>query len=245
VLSGGEPTLTPDAAMSIMTLAKELGYKKIIIQTNGSGLSCNPELCVFLRDFSEHSDVCVSFSVHGPDSGIHDAMSRTPGSFLKLLDAIRIIASTNCGIYTNTVVSRLNIDCLEDIADLILPYRPQVLQFSMMHLSMPSELSTDLLETALAVRRLKNVVPADILRTEGIPYCLMYGMEGCVGESFWPEKLDLYNQNNSYMNDFKQLDSGMRWKAQSCTGCIMNEICMGIWKEHAEQFLVAGIKPIA
>lgn len=245
VLSGGEPTLVPDVMMEVMTNAKTLGYRKFIIQTNGSGLSSNSKLCNFLKDFSRLTDVCVSFSIHGSNAEIHDTMSRTPGAFSKLLDAISKMASTNCGIYTNTVVSRLNIDCLENIVALIMPYSPKVLQFSMMHLSTPSELSTGLVETALAIRRLKDVVPLDVLRTEGIPYCLMHGIEGCVGESFWPEELDLYNQSNSYMRNFRQLDSGMRWKFTSCITCVMNDVCMGIWKEHAEQFLDAGIRPIA
>ena len=246
VLSGGEPTLVPDAIMEIMTVAVKLGYRKFIIQTNGSGISCNSILCRFLTDFSalNNVDVCVSFSVHGPNAEIHDSMCRTREAFSKLLDAIKKIASTRCVIYTNTVVSRLNIDCLEEIAGMILPFSPKVLQFSIMHLPKPSELSTGLVETALAIRQLKDVVPIDTLRTEGIPYCLMHGMERCVGESYWPEELDLYNQNDSYKDNFKQLDSGMRWKSQACIKCVMNEMCMGIWKEHIEQFLEENIKPI-
>lgn len=248
VLSGGEPTLVPDVITKIMTKAQKLGYRKFIIQTNGSGLSCNSDLYKFLKNFSEHnkrSNVCVSFSIHGPNATIHDAMCNSLGAFSKLLDAIDKISLTNCGIYTNTVVSNLNIDILDEIAKLIMPYRPEVLQFSMMHLSYPSKLSTGIIETALAIRKLKNIVPVNILRTEGIPYCLMHGLEECVGESFWPEELDLYNQNNSYKNDFKQLDSGMRWKSELCTRCVMNDVCMGIWKEHIKQFIEAGIKPIA
>lgn len=248
VLSGGEPTLVADTLIQIMVLARDLGYKKFIIQTNGSGFSGNPKLCDFFADFVENEkspNVCISFSVHGPNEDIHDSISRTPSAFVKLLDAIKKISSTNCEIYTNTVVTRLNIDYLDKIAKLIMPYKPKVLQFSMMHLSTPSELSTGIIETALAIRKLGNIVPKDILRTEGLPYCLMYGMEECVGESFWPEELDLYNQNNSHKYNFKQLESGMRWKPSTCTKCIMNKICMGIWKEHSEQFLQANIRPIA
>lgn len=248
VLSGGEPTLVADVLMQIMLLARELGYKKIIIQTNGSGLSDNSRLCEFLADYvadKNMPNVCISFSIHGHHEALHDCISCTHGAFAKLIDAIKKVASMNCEIYTNTVVSRLNIDYLEQIAKLILPYRPSVLQFSMMHLSTPSELSTGLIETALAIRKLKDCVSTDILRTEGIPYCLMHGMEGCVGESFWPQTLDLYNQNNSHKYDFKQLESGMRWKSKACSTCIMNEICMGLWKEHAAEFVKAKIRPIA
>lgn len=132
-----------------------------------------------------------------------------------------------------------------DIAELILKFKPEVLQFSMMHLSTPSEISTGLLEAVMAVREVARYVPHEILRTEGIPYCLMHGIEQCVGESFWPDKLDLYNKNNDYRVDFKQLDVGMRWKQPECSECLMNEVCMGIWKEHAAEFRVAGVRPIS
>ena len=248
VLSGGEPTLVADVLMRIMELARTLGYKKFIIQTNGSGLSDKSRLCEFLADFTADKrspNVCISFSVHGHNADIHDSISRTPGAFEKLIDAIKKISSTNCEIYTNTVVTRSNIDYLGQIAEMLLQYKPTVLQFSMMHLSTPSKLTTGLIETALAIRKLKDSVSTDILRTEGIPYCLMYGMEGCVGESFWPEKLDLYTKDNSHKYNFKQLESGMRWKSSLCSQCIMDEMCMGLWKEHAEEFLEANIKPIA
>ena len=245
VISGGEPTLLPDVVSNVMLAAENRGYLKYIIQTNGSGFAENEGLLLFLRSFSKKNDVCVSFSVHGHNANVHDAMCSTPGAFNKLIAAIRKTATTNCGIYTNTVISKLNISHLNEIAKKIMPFDPQVVQFSMMHLSTPSELSTGIVEAAMAVRGLKDTVSPEVLRTEGIPYCLMYGMEKSVGESFWPDKLDLYNKDGEYMPDFKQLDAGMRWKSTECAGCVMNDTCMGIWKEHVAEYLEAGIRPIA
>lgn len=245
VISGGEPTLLPDVVSNVIQAAEKCGYRKYIIQTNGSGLAENDALISFLRSLSERSDVCVSFSVHGHNADVHDAMCSTPGAFDKLMTAMRKTTKTNCGIYTNTVMSALNISHLKEIARMIMPFNPQVVQFSLMHLSSPSKLSTGIVEATMAVRGLKNVVSPDLLRTEGIPYCLMYRMEKCVGESFWPEKLDLYNKNDEYMPDVKQLDLGMRWKSAECSECLMNDICMGIWKEHVAEYVKAGIRPIA
>ena len=46
----------------------------------------------------------------------------------------------------------------------------------------------------------------------------------------------IINDMNDYMSDFKQLDYGMRSKMENCDKCIMNKICMGVWKEHFEEF---------
>lgn len=245
VLSGGEPTLRSDTLRRVMERAGEVGYQKYIIQTNGSGLADHAELVPMLGRFSERADVSVSFSVHGHTAQIHDEMSRTPGAFEKLMRAIRRVRDeTGCGIYTNTVMSRTNLPWLRELALTLLPFQPEIIQFSMMHLKQPGPLSTGLLEAAKAVRALEGVVDRSILRTEGIPYCLLYGMETCVGESYWPNTLDLYNRDAELMTDFDQLGHGMRWKRPDCRSCVMDEICMGIWREHGEEFSRLDVRPI-
>lgn len=244
VLSGGEPTLLPDTIESLLTLAEQLGYEKYIIQTNGSGLSTNDQLVEFLDELAKKKELCISFSIHGHCAEIHDRMSSTNGAFELLIKAMDKIKSTSCLIYTNTVISRLNIDHLEEVGKLCHSYGAKVIQFSMMHLDSPSDLSTGLIEAVQAVKKVSNKIEHDVLKTEGIPYCLMHGIETCVGESFWPNELDLYNKENDYMSAFSQLENGMRWKSPSCIKCIMNEICMGIWKEHANEYREASIRPI-
>ena len=245
MLSGGEPTLCLDTLYNVMKRADEVGYQKYIIQTNGSGFADCADLAPMIGEFARKADVAVSFSIHGHTAQIHDEMSRTPGAFEKLMCAVhRVWDEGSCSIYTNTVMSRTNLPWLRDLALMLLPFQPEIMQFSMMHLKQPGPLSTGLLEAASAVRALSDIVDLSILRTEGIPYCLLYGMETCVGESYWPNTLDLYNRDSELMTDFDQLGHGMRWKKPDCHACLMDEICMGIWREHAEEFLRSGIHPI-
>lgn len=244
VISGGEPTLYPDVIMKLLNVAEQHGYEKYIIQTNGYGLANNIDLVRFLDELSKQKELCISFSVHGHCSETHDNMTSCEGAFDLLIKAMENIRQTTCKIYTNTVVSMLNIKHLKEIASLVLKYSPDIIQFSMMHLEEPSALSTKLIDTATAIHELKKIISPDVLKTEGIPFCLMYEMEECVGEAYWPESLDLYNKNDDYMHDFHQLEYGMRWKADKCNKCIMNEICSGIWKEHKDEFLLSDIHPI-
>lgn len=245
VVSGGEPTLRSRTLCKVLVRAQELGYQKYIIQSNGSGFIKHPDLVAMLKDFAATADVSVSFSVHGHIAQIHDEMCGTRGAFAKLMAAMhQVHDNTACTIYTNTVMSRTNISYLREIALMLLPFQPEIIQFSMMHLKQPSPLSTGLLEAANAVRSLNGVVDCTVLRTEGIPYCLLYGMEKCVGESYWPNTLDLYNRDAELMADFDQLAYGMRWKRPECKDCLMTEICMGIWKEHKAEFAMTEVLPI-
>lgn len=245
VLSGGEPTLYPDYIKELVSLAESLGYKKYIIQTNGYGLSKDASLVSFLDEIGKAKDVCLSFSVHGHTAEKHNQLSRNSEAFTSLMDAINVISGTNCHIYTNTVVNSLNVDFLQNIATMLLPYKPDIMQFSMMHLKKKSELAVSLIDSVMAIKGLRMIVNLDTLKTEGIPFCLLHGMEQCVGESAWPTVLDLFNKDSVYISDFKQLDYGMRSKMELCEECIMNKICMGVWKEHFKEFSNMGIRPIA
>lgn len=245
VLSGGEPTLCPGLLVTLMETALRLGYQRFIIQTNGSGLAEETPLFRDLRRLASETHVTLSFSVHGHNADIHDTLCQTPGAFDKVMAAMRRIADhTACHIYTNTVLSRLSLPHLRDLAALLTRFRPEVIQFAMMHLEQPSPLATGLLESAEAIRQVADTLDTAILRTEGLPYCLLRGLETCVGESYWPNTLDIYNKDASYLGDFSQLADGMRRLFPQCARCVMRPICAGVWKEHAQAFQEAAIPPI-
>ena len=204
----------------------------------------NAQLISFLDSVAQDAEMCLSFSVHGHVAKIHDDLSGNAGAFKRLLNAMDGISKTHCRIYTNTVINAKNIMHLKDVVVLLCQYNPEIMQFSMMHLKEKSPLTVSFVDSVKAIKELKGMVSLDILKTEGVPYCLLYGMEQCVGESAWPTTLDLYNKENDYMNDFKQLDYGMRSKLENCDKCILNMICMGVWTEHFEEFSGMGIRPI-
>ena len=244
VLSGGEPTLVPDTLIELISLANENGYEFFIIQTNGVGLALNKKLINFLDAIGKSKNICISFSVHGHSEALHDELSGKKGAFSALEKALSNISKTSCGIYTNTVITSKNIMHLSEIADFISPFKPKIMQFAMLHLDSPNELTVSLLDCVKAVKELGKKINLDILKTEGIPYCLLRKMEKCVGESFWPNTLDLYNNDNQYLKDFKQIDFEMRKKKSDCKNCIFDEICMGVWKEHFEEFSKLGTKAV-
>ena len=244
VLSGGEPTLYPNYITELIDLGKSLGYKKYIIQTNGYGLSQYDDLIAYIGNVAEDDDICISFSVHSHIASIHDDVSGNKGAFNNLSDAMNKIIKTNCKIYTNTVVNARNIDDLKDISAYLKKFNVSIMQFSIMHLKEENELSVSFTDAVKAIRELGCIVDNDILKTEGIPYCLLHGMEKCVGESAWPNSLDIYNETDNYLHDFKQLDYGMRKKMTSCDKCIMDKICMGVWKETYGEFSAMKIHPI-
>ena len=245
VFSGGEPTLSR-SLVNLLKLSKELNYKKCIIQTNGKGLvddGC--DLVQYLHKYSQKIDSSISFSIHGSTQEIHEKMTGTIGSFECLMSAIKNIYRTSCSIYTNTVISNINKSDLIAIIELIMPYNPTIMQFAVMHIqSGGNSLAPALIDSLKAILALKGRIKEDVLRTEGIPYCLMRSMEACVGESYWPTTLDICNSTEKYFENFDQLASGMRYKPAQCQECIFDKLCKGIWYEHREEFDSLNVLPI-
>jgi len=76
VLSGGEPTLHPQF-LEVVKFAKELGYKKIQIVTNGRMFSYKG----FLKKAIERGVDEITFSIHGHNKKLYELQSRVRGSF--------------------------------------------------------------------------------------------------------------------------------------------------------------------
>jgi len=230
--------------MEALQRARSLGYERLTMQTNGSGLAGDDGLGNLLSSIAADIELSISFSVHGPSAEFHDAICARRGAFCDLMAAMeRAAGDIDATILTNTVITQPNVHHLAAIADVVAPFRVSTMQFAMMHAPHNDALSVGLIRSSEAVRALAPYIDRETLRTEGIPFCLMYGLEECVGESYWPQHLDLFNRDGDYRGDFDQLADGMRTKLPACSRCIMDEICRGAWAEHLGE-LAEHAKPI-
>ena len=112
ILSGAEVTLEEDLPR-YMELAKNLNYfRHIRIQTNGRRLADYE----YARTLKEAGLDEAFVSVYGPNSTIHESLTRVPGSFKETMQGIRNLNELGIRIITNTVITRLNYPYLADIA---------------------------------------------------------------------------------------------------------------------------------
>lgn len=82
-IGGGEPTLRTDL-LALIRAARERGYRRIRLQTNGA-LLAYPDRCARLKEAGLTE---IAFSVQGADAARHDALCAVPGAFDRLLIAI-------------------------------------------------------------------------------------------------------------------------------------------------------------
>lgn len=84
VFTGGEPTLHPLLPVFIRKALLTKGIEQVHIVSNGSGFTDK-----FLDSISTYRDaVGLNLSLHGATAHVHDLITRTPGSYDRLLSAI-------------------------------------------------------------------------------------------------------------------------------------------------------------
>jgi len=118
-IGGGEPTLRPDFwELLDYCVAKRVGVK---FSTNGSRISPGVARRLASTDY-----VDVQISIDGADAATNDAI-RGPGSFAVATDAMRNLADAGfTGFKVSVVVTRHNVDQLDDFAALAASYDAQL-----------------------------------------------------------------------------------------------------------------------
>lgn len=114
--TGGEPTIRKDF-LELIKAAKKMGYGTIAISTNGRLLSY-PEFCDKAVEAGLNK---ITFSLHGPDARIHEAITRTPGSFEQIIEGIRNTKRSK-GVHVNvsSTICQLNYKKLKPLGKKIL-----------------------------------------------------------------------------------------------------------------------------
>ena len=105
-LTGGDPLLCP--FLLDATAAAHAAGLEVEVFTNGLLLS------PALLDSLLACDVSFAFSLYGADAAIHDRVTRTSGSFLRTVDAIRRAAAAGAEVRIGVVVVAENVAAAEE-----------------------------------------------------------------------------------------------------------------------------------
>lgn len=245
VFTGGEPTLHPDLLKAVRA-ARAMGYESVQVQTNGRRFAYY-DYCAELRDAGVTE---MGPSLHGSSAGIHEALTRAPGSFREVVQGIVNCKRLGMYVLTNSVITSLNYKDLPALARLLVHLGVNQYQFAFVHLVGSAwdnrrELAprkTDVmpyLKRALDVGRKAGVA----CYTEAIPFCLMKGYEDCVAERVIPEgpvaDADFYIE--SY-GDYRRSEG--KAKRAECRACKWFAACEGPWHEYPGLYGWDEFKPV-
>lgn len=233
VFTGGECTIRDDF-FEMVSYAKQKGFKKIQIQSNGRAFS----YLDFCRKAVKSGANEFAFSIHGSNSELHDSLTQVKGSFDQVVKAIQNLKALGCTVITNTVIVNDNYENLPLIADLLVSLKVDHFQLAFVH-QIGGGSSIKIPRMSSVIGYVKEALQIGLdngveVRTEAIPYCLLDGYENCVAEEKTP-----FTQvkDGEVIEDFVALrKKECKQKFSQCSFCRYDYICEGPWKEYPEMF---------
>ncbi len=134
-ISGGEPFLPGDAFFNILAALKDKAPEtEYLLLTNGRALAYSPFMDLFKKTAPKY--MLLGIPIHGYDSISHDFITRAPGSFIQTFWAIKKLLKYRFSVEIRIVVSKLNENYLDKIADLIINEFSSVSSVKIMGLEM-------------------------------------------------------------------------------------------------------------
>lgn len=109
---GGEPTLHPDLVRSIER-ARELGYQRIRIQTNGTRFAYLP----FAKRCLEAGANEFSLSIKGADAVIHGQITQNPEAFGLMLQGARNLVEGGTRVEGDILITTISLPGLADAVE--------------------------------------------------------------------------------------------------------------------------------
>lgn len=245
VLTGGEPTLYKHL-LALVRAARELGYTRVQIQTNGRMLSYATTLQGLVAAGANE----FSPSLHSSTAEIHDALTGAPGSFRQSVEGILNVLRAHQSLVTNSVITRQNLADLPRLVQLLGRMGVRQAQLAFVHpvgtaLEQFDTVVPRLPDVVAPLREARQIARRHGLRlmTEAIPWCFLPGMEDLCVEEMIPQTtvVDLNGRVESYSS--WRVTEG-KAHGPPCEICMMRPRCEGPWREYPEKHGWSEFLPI-
>jgi pyruvate-formate lyase-activating enzyme len=225
VLSGGEPTLSPDL-LSHVRLARALSREHVTLQTNA--IRCADR--ALARALREAGLDEATVSLHGATAATSDAITEAPGTFDKTLLGIDALRDAGVLVTLNFVICGRNAHELPAYVELVASRWPGV----PVNVSFVAA-STDVVpRDAETIPRYSDVAPhleAAMSRAEALGV-KVHGFEAMCGMPLCLAPID----PRRHLGDTpipEGFDGGEFVRAEACEGCAVRAVCWGVRKGYA------------
>lgn len=227
IISGKEPTLDENL-LGYIKLCKELGYRKIELQTNG--IMCSDKK--YVKSLKSAGLDSVFVSLHSLDEETSSKITNTHETFEKTIKGIKELEKLGISVTINFVINSHNYKQLPSFPEFV---KERFDAKGGIVFSYVAPLN-DALKNPKIIPKLSDVVPllskaikkCEELRANvripsrcGIPICQM---------PKYQEKFDEYQEKGRWE------DNGGKEYAEKCEYCGYKEGCSGIWSKYLERY---------
>ncbi len=238
--TGGEPTLYPRFNI-ILAIAKRLGYQTRVI-SNGAGFFQYSQMASISPFIDE-----LCFSFHGGTAEIHDKVTRSPGSFERIIKALHMIEDNKrIKVSVNMVATTLNLDSLVTAAGLVRGHK----RIHEIWLSNLVPIGQGLLKydelsvkSAVIMERVPSIVGAAVpvpMRFYGFPLCILGKLRSSAVIRQHPAVSVFRVRGKDGKPSIRSQDSHFsdppRILTQKCEGCLDQTVCGGPWERYVKKY---------
>ena len=269
--TSGEPTTRPELP-EFVKWARQLGYGRISVMTNGRRLSHMPYAVGMAKAGMNRFYV----SIHGHTKKLHEGLTRTPESFEQTvagLDSVAKMKRFGVELHTSTVVTDRNLPHMLDIYRFLRSHGVDQVVFNVMQANGRANTFfdqifppyTDIAKTfrefvAMAAaageaRPMAFLVDIPLCTTEGVPdfnrgYIEKYrhfDTDGHAGleAAKKPERTQSEGGGRGLvMVQRSDLDDEMRDKRAECATCKYDPVCEGVWRNYLKRMGWDEFQPV-
>ncbi len=250
--TGGEPTRSNDL-FDFITEAKRLGYSRIEMSSNACSLADRG----LVDELVGRGLNGLTTSLHGHNAAIHDAVTRTPGSFQMTMDGIKNLLSTGkVEVSVGTVLMRQNHKSLGGIGEMILSLG--IVKWSFIDLKPVGRAGSKEMYALLAAKRsdLADEIAGSRKIIDRFDYIGAFDYNWCL----FPEDMnnvfffETANVEDNCKTDVKMTSRGEKADGLShedgskshlpmCEGCRFSDRCKGVWNLYLEIYGDKDIMP--
>jgi MoaA/NifB/PqqE/SkfB family radical SAM enzyme len=226
-LDGGEPTLYP-ALLTVVDRARELGFERITVTTNGRMLGYEG-----LAGRLARRGVELLVSLHGACASKHEPLTRAPGSFAQTVDGIRRAREVFGRLGVNTTVVRGNLADLTALGELLVSLGVDTWNLQLVtpfgHAIARPDLAPDWGEALEALRSLRQTFADRLsLQIVGLPLCGLGEHEALALDDHHKGVRQMLFVDGTQVSLGEYLDERRAHDA-ACSGCQRKLLCGGYW----------------
>lgn len=257
--TSGEPT-TRDDLPQFVGWAKELGYRRISIMTNGRRVGYLPYAVALAKAGMNRFYI----SIHGHTKKLHEGLTRTPESFEQTvagLDSIAKLKRFGVDLHTSTVLTKRNLPEMAEIYGFLRGHGVDQVVFNVMQANGRADTYFEQIfptYTEIAQRFASFVNACDepqpmaflvdipLCTTEAIPdfnrgYVEQYRHFDLDTQVHIPtgskeERRGRGDGKDLLMVLRSDLDDAQRVKRESCAQCKYESVCEGVWKNYVKRY---------
>ena len=216
-ITGGEPFIIGRSIFALFQALKDkFNRTEFLLLTNGRIL-CKKEFCQLLKQTLPDRTV-IGIPLHGYNSKTHDKITQSDGSFQQTCIGLSNLLQDGFWIEIRIVVSKLNYEYVERIADLIIRDFPAVNSVKFMGLEMLGSAAINQEEVWLPYQKAfkESAAAIDKLVSRKIDVGIYNFPLCCVERKYWPICYRSITDNKIRFAD-------------ECSRCTMKDACGGVF----------------